>query len=281
MPPRLLPLFIIGPLLALSWVVLALFEPDGPGRAWEYIGLGYLFGTLFGQTTLAAAWAAFGPLPWFWRLAGAPLWLLTLWASLVSNISLHGGPSDAWIIVLLGGCLVGQWLLVLVPLVGIALGHRVQLQHQHDVAAREAAARPRLQFGIRQLMILTAIVAVALGALRWLVLSLAVRLGERGMGEAPVFIFLAVAAVVMTLPLVMALLLPRWWIPAAAAVLVFAGLATFWETTLLALLPRTPGPDMGHFIFINAFTAAWIVVIVGVLRLFGYHLAPIVPRKEV
>ena len=172
MPPRLIPLVVIGPILALSWFVLALFDPDGPGKAWEYVGLGYLFGTIFGQTTLAGAWAAFGPFRWRWRLLLAPVWLVLLWACVAFSIGLHGGPGDPLFLLLLAGCLLGQWILVLLPFAGLALGYRVQLVHGSDGAAGidqgiDPGSKPRqLQFGIRQLLILTTIVAVVLGILQ-------------------------------------------------------------------------------------------------------------------
>src|SRR4029453_6695232 len=95
-------------------------------------------------------------------------------------------------------------------------GYRVQLAHHSDEAVySDLDRKPRqLQFGTGQLMMLTLVVAVVLGILRWLVLALVARLGDRGMGEAPIFIFLAAAAVIMSVPLVMALLLPRYWVPA-------------------------------------------------------------------
>jgi hypothetical protein len=283
MSPRFVPVLIIGPILALSWFVLALFDPDRPGKAWEYVGLGYLFGTIFGQTTLAGAWVAFGPFRWHWRLLLAPVWLVLLWACVAFSIGLHGGPGDPLFLLLLAGCLAGQWILVVLPFAGLALSYGVQLVHHSDGApgihqgidqSIDQGSNPRqLQFGIRQLLILTTIVAVVLAALRALVLAFVARLSDRGMGEAPIFIFLAVAAVIMTVPLVMALLLPRWWIPATAAVLCLIGLASFWELPLLSLLPKVSGPDSGHFLFINAFTAAWIVAILGTMRFLGYGLA--------
>jgi hypothetical protein len=71
----------------------------------------------------------------------------------------------------------------------------------------------------------------------------------------------------------MALLLPRWWVPATAAVLALITLASFWELPILSMLPKTAGPDTGHFVFINAFTAAWIVAVLGAMRILGYGLA--------
>jgi len=272
-PLRTLPLLAIVPILGLSWVVLALFDPDGSSRRSEYIGLGYLFGTLFGQTTLAAAWTALGPLPWYVRLVLAPLWLAILWGCLALNIGVNGGPGQ--VLLLFAACLLGQWILVQLPLWGLALGYGLHLQRRSDtVAGKPLGGVPRqLQFGIRQLLILTAIVAVVLGALRALVLVIIARIDDKGMGEGAIFIFLAVAAVVMTLPLVMAALLPRLALPATLVILTLIGLATYWELPLLSLLPKTAGPDTWHFIFINAITSAWILAIIGAMRLGGYGLA--------
>jgi|GEM_PF-1592643 hypothetical protein len=274
-PRRLIPLLVVGAILGLSWVVLALFDPDGRGRLSEYVGLGYLFGTLFGQTTLAAAWTALGPFPWYVRLALATIWLVILWGCLVMNIGLHGGPGA--MLLLFAGCLLGQWALVQIPLWGLALGYRLHFQHRTEFPqANPLVGTPgQLQFGIRQLLTLTTIVAIVLAALRALVLAIIAHLDDRGVGEGAIFIFLAIAAVVMTLPLVVAALLPRWALPSTLAVLVLIGLATLWELPLLSLLPKTAGPDTWHFIFINACTSAWILVIIGVLRLGGYCLAAV------
>ena len=256
--------------------MLAFLDPDPRGRVFEYIGLGYLLGTVFGQTTLAGAWAGFGPWPWLWRLALAPLWLFALWIGLIFNIAVHGGPGDGWFPLLMAGCMVGQWILVLLPFAGFSLTYSMRLTHRSDAPDLDYVGNPRqLQFGIRQLMILTAIVAVVLGGLRWLVLTLVANLGERGMGDAPIFIFLAVAAVTMTVPLVVALLLPRWWIAATAAVLALIALVTYWEYPLMSMLPRAAGPDTWHFVFINAFTTGWIVVVLGAMRLLGYDLTAV------
>jgi hypothetical protein len=239
------------------------------------VALGYLFGTLFGQTTLAAAWTALGPFPWYVRLVLAPIWLGILCICLMFNIGLHGGPDVAGLL-LIAGCLFGQWILVQIPLWGVALGYGLHLQPRTDFVGSESLMGrvPRqLQFGIRQLLVLTTIVAVVLALLRALVLMIVARLDDRSLGEGAIFIFLAVAAVVMTLPLVMAVLLPRLSLLATLVVLGLIGLATYWELPLLSLLPKTAGPDTWHFIFINAITSAWILAIIGAMRLGGYGLS--------
>src|SRR5687768_3622032 len=114
-------------LLAVGCIFLVAFDPDGNSRVSEYLGLGYLFGTLFGQTTLAAALAAFGPLPWYVRLPLAVVWVSVLWLGVAGSIGVHGGPEE--ILPVLAACLLGQWLLVQAPLWGLGLFYGLRLQH--------------------------------------------------------------------------------------------------------------------------------------------------------
>jgi hypothetical protein len=140
-PLRFIPLLAIGPILGLSWLVLALFDLDGSTGRSEYIGLGYLFGTLFGQTTLAGAWTALGPLPWYVRLVLAPIWLAILWVCLALNMGIHGGPDE--LVLLFAGCLFGQWIVVQLPLWGLALGYGLHVQQRRDSwGSNRRASRP-------------------------------------------------------------------------------------------------------------------------------------------
>ena len=61
LPPQLRLYLRVGPILALSWLSLALLDPDPGSGLSETIGLGFFFGSLFGHTTLSAAWTALGP----------------------------------------------------------------------------------------------------------------------------------------------------------------------------------------------------------------------------
>src|SRR5688572_25323687 len=103
-PPRFYgPIGAIS-LLAVGCAFLVVFDPDGKGRLAEYLGLGYLFGTLFGQATLAAAWTALGSHRLYWRLALTIGWLFLMWCCVAANMVLHGGPNE--ILLVLGACLV-------------------------------------------------------------------------------------------------------------------------------------------------------------------------------
>src|SRR5262245_1140284 len=241
-PARFLTLAAIGAILGVSWIALAIFNPNSGSGPVEYAALGYLFGTMFGQTTLAAAWTALGPFRWYMRLVLALLWIAIVWVCLSINIATGRGPEQ--MLLLLAACMLGQWMIVQMPLWGLALGYRLHLQHRSEIRDTPSPdGLPRqLQFGIRQLLILTTIVAIVLAALRALVLAIVSRLDDNGMGEGAIFIFLAVAAIVTTLPLVIAALLPRFALPATLVILVLIALATLWELPLLSLLPKTAGP---------------------------------------
>lgn len=267
--------FWAAPLVALGWLLLAFLDPDPPGRLGEYVGIGFFLGTMFGQTTTASAWTAFGPAPIVWRLPLSFLWVVMLALALGINVGMNGGPDEAFVVI--GLCLIGQWFLVQLPLWGLAMGYGLRLRHRDDLGA---ASDPReRQFGIRQLLIITTIVAVAFGIGRLIV----PRLGFTSDGEAPIFIFLAVAAIVITLPMLLASLLPRLALPATLVTLVLIALATAWELPMLRStgVGRRGGPDAMHFVWINAFTTLWLLALVLVVRLNGYALAApgMPPRK--
>jgi len=235
------------------------------------VAMGVLFGTLFGQTTLAAAWTALGPLPFVWRLPLSLAWLAVLVAAFAFNVTRHGpGPDMPIFVLIMAACVLGQWLLVQIPLWVLAVGSGWQLRDRESGGATPVE-RLR-QFGIRQLMILTAIVGVLFGAGRAAVL----RFMDSDLSMTPVvpFVFLAVAAVVTTLPLVIAALLPRGAIVATAIIAVLVAIATTTEAPLLLSIDRRSGPRDLTMVFacINAATGAWICGVIFGLRACGYGL---------
>jgi hypothetical protein len=249
--------------LIVTGVLLVLFlDPDHA----EHFILGYLFGTIFRQATLAAAWTSFGPLPFLWRFPLSLLWLLALILALTCNIGFHGGPAEVPAVV--AACLAGQFLFLQMPFLGLALAGGLRLRY-HEATASSRLDPREMQFGIRQLMIFTTIVAVVLGAGRFAVVEFSQHSDLHG--EAPIFIFLAVAAILVTLPLFLAALLPRFAIPAVAFVLLLAGLLTAWEVPLLKSVHSGPGPDTLHVVVINSFTSAWVLTIVLIVRISGYR----------
>ncbi len=251
------------PLIVVGLVLLALLDH----RYTEHVVLGYLFGTLFGHTTLAAAWTAFGPLPLLWRLPLSLLWSLALTVAMACNISLHGGPGAGVILVIAAGVL-GQFVFLQLPFWGIALTSGRRLRYCEASGTRPD---PReTQFGIRQLLVFTTIIATVLGAGR-VAFIYASKFPDL-QDETPTFVFLALAAIVVTLPLILAAMLPRFAIPAVALVLLLIGFLTAWEVPLLERIPGGGGPDTLHIVFINGFTSAWILAVVLLVRISGYRL---------
>lgn len=251
------PMAILG---CLGMILIGFHEPDHPV-------LGYVFGTLFAHTTLAAAWMAFGPLPFIWRLPLSLGWLALDGCCFAAVIGMNVGPHEE-VVFIVAACMLGQWVLVQLPLWGLAIGYGSRLCH---LSQAERLGDPRaLQFGIRQLMIVTAIVGVVLGIGRFVAVNLAPHFGMTG--EWTIFIFLAVAAIGLTLPLLLAALLPRFAAPAVVLTLVLIGLATAWERPLLDKFNSGPGPDVFHLIWINAIAAGWILFIALFVRLNGFRL---------
>jgi len=269
-------LVAILPILVVNWFIMALVEPEGP-KAWEYVGLGNLIGSCFAHPTLAAAWCAWGPGSLRWRLPLSLLWVATVPLGLGLNVGMHGGGPDD-VIFTIGACVLAQWLLVQAPLWCIAVMFGVALRQRGEFSAPLQAKD--LQFGIRQLLILTAIVAVVLGSGRLLLAWLGTRFDGMS-GDTPIFIFLAVAAVAMTLPLLIAALLPQYAVPATLGVLVVIALATCGEYPLERMMTgsRGGGPDVWHFAWINAFQAFWVLAVVIAVRACGYGLAPRAARS--
>jgi hypothetical protein len=258
----------VGPLIAISWLSIALLDPDPRAGTLEAITLGYFFGSLFAHATLSAAWTAFGPGTLIWRLPLSLVWVASLPIAIAINVGLNGGPRDGPVV--LGACLLAQWLVLQLPFWGLALGFRINLRHADEI---KPGFDPRQwQFGIRQLIIITAIVGVVFGIGRLVVTNLGAHFSVL-QGEGPILMFLAGAAVVMTLPLLLAALMRRMAIPAVLLVLALIGAATMWELPLLQSIYQGAGPGTVELFAINAFTAAIVLTVAATVRLSDYSLA--------
>ena len=240
--------------------IAAIFDPDPPGP--NALFLGYFLGSLFAHATLAAAWAALGPGPWKWRIPLSLAWVFTLPIAIAINIAINGGPDEAPFI--LGCCYFGQWLLLQLPLGGLALVFGIQLRRPADVGQDPTSNQVR--FGIRHLLIVMLVTSVVLGIGRAIVPLISI-----GSREWHIFIFLAVAAIVVTLPLILASLMRRMAILGTLLAIILVGLATAFELPLLQSLGGV-GPDAEHFVAINAASSVLILLIVGIVRLNGYCL---------
>lgn len=262
----------VVPVVSLALVLIAAVRPEPQPNPLEFVTIGLVFGSFFGQAILAAAWTALGPLPLILRLPLALLWLAASVAALAINLSSFGPPGNSEVVIVFAGAAFGQWFLAQIPLWGLAVGYGLRIRHTSETGP--AQGRGERQFGIGQLMIVTAIVAVVLGIARAIIAALAF---QAPFEARPLFIvsFLAVAGIIMIVPLVLAALLPRHALPASLLVLVLIALGTAAELPLLISLNPTAGggPQVWHFYGISGFQCFWVLAVTGVLRCAGYRLA--------
>ncbi len=260
-------------LLIVGWLIVFLVWPEGPG---EHLAIGLLLGTLFGHTTFAAAWTAFGPGPLILRLPLSIAVVATVLVAFSLNVRRHNQPNFG-IEIVLALCLLGQWVLVQLPLWGLGFLYGIHLRHHSSESHPTLSGRR--QFGIRQLLVATTIVAVILGLGRVLIAGRAMTTPDT---DIVIFAFLGGAAVVMSLPLLLAALVPRYAVQAVIGVALLIGVATLFELPLLQSLPNAGGPQTIDLIWINACTSAWILAFVVSARLCGYGLnVPVAGTKGV
>jgi hypothetical protein len=262
---------------ALVWIVISLLliaaiPPEPHPKPWEYVTIGAVFGTFFGHAVLAGAWMALGPLRLVWRLPLSLLWLAGLVVALAINFRLYAPGNNVEMAVVFGGVALGLWILAQAPLWMLAMGYSLRLRF----AAEGGADRSERQFGIRELMIVTFVVAVVLAFSRFVVAAV---LPAAQFDAQPLIIIslLAVAGLIMLLPLLLAALLPRHAAAASLAVLLLAGLATAGELPLFTAIqgggPPGGGPEPGHFYGINACQAAAVLAVAAIVRINGYQLS--------
>lgn len=253
----------VGPLVLAPWLFSALSDDNPQGTISQFIVWGIFWGTMFGQTTLAAAWSAFGPAPLIIRLPFSLVWVLMHPVALALHLYLNGGPVAFAIPI--GACLFGKWLLLQFPLWGLVFGMGLSLRHNDDLIQPN---QEHLQFTIRQLIAITAIVGVMLGVGRLLLPILA-----RNQGDYVFWGLLCAADAVLTLPLVLAALLRRFTIPGVLLTLVLISTATFWEVPLLKSLESTTSVSPNVLVAMNVGAALVMLPVLWAVRLNGYSLA--------
>ena len=261
----------VGFILGASWLTLALIGVRPGESVREIVGLGYFLGSLFAHANLAAAWAALGPGALRWRLPLSFAWIVTLAAAVFTNYALHDGPD--YLVFVLGGCYVAQWVLVQIPLWGLKAGFRLHLLH----TSVQSSGPQKWQFGIRQLLIITTIVGVIFGLARLVIPSLSAKYSLVD-NEASLFFFLAASAIVVSLPLLLAALLERGTSAGILIAIVLIGVGTYLEVPVL----RTTGypdkrPDSYDLLSINVSTSLFTLVVAGTIRLCGYRLTRLQP----
>ena len=255
---------------ALSILLIVCMNPDAIGSA-RYITLGILIGSLYSNTTLAGVFSALGPsaVPFhlFWiRVLVSAVWNGCLIIALTLNIAFFGGPSHAPLMI--GSCLFGQWILIAGSLGFFAKSHHLQIaQVVPTSAAVGAESNGEYQFKIMQLLVLTTAAAVVFAVGR-IVMPVVVSSGR----EWPIFVFLAVAQIIMTLPLFLAALLRKYALVGLAIAGAQLSFGTYFEAKMINSLIGGGGPRLNDFIAINIASAILMLAFAIILRFHNYTL---------
>jgi len=254
-------------LILAGCLFVAWFSGDGDSR---YRSL--IVGTLWGQTTLAAIWMVFGREHIALRFLLCMSWLSTISLALVVYRLWLPGLPVSWIShTLVWTSILAQWLLAQVPLQIVRIANEVLIAH---IAEDSVAALSKPQFQIRQLLIVTAVVAVVLGLAR--VLTPPLEFGRFFVHDAMQFLFLVATNVIVTVPLAFCVLSPRRPIAVAIFALLCVTLGSAAEIVLYSITfsgSRSFNAELALILLTkNLTTSAWVVAVLGSLRLGGYRL---------
>ena len=124
-------------MIVAGWLIVAALTI---GSRDDKFQAGVLFGTIFGNITIAAAWIALGPGPLVMRLALSPLWVMVLYFPLVVDITTPFDTDSFGGFHFFTIFFFGQWLIVQIAIwsVVFAFGWRITYR---GIAPSTSAAR--------------------------------------------------------------------------------------------------------------------------------------------
>ena len=241
--------------LTLVCFIIAVIPMQPPGRK---VFVGVAIGSLFGFTILAATWTAFGPGQRLVR------WTLGFLMLIAPTLSLFVSNPRTLKPVVVCQFVIVVLLLPLAALLRYQFGISLAKLDEPETMPPKMVVR---QYGIKHLMILTALIAVLLSVGRVIVPFFR----NFQATELPVWVFLAFSSCVMVVPILFSLLTLRNSFWPTLAIFGFSVLATWNESTLLSSL-KLSGPDFFHFVWINLFTVLPVLLVAVGLRKCGYRL---------
>jgi hypothetical protein len=237
---------------------------------------GIVLGTVFAQITLLAACTALGPHSIFYRVAagllGAGYVVVTLGGFLFRNTS----PNEALAIT---AAVAAQWFVVQVPLWILRLVTRWRVESPQSAGA--AGRLEETQFGIRQLLVWTLLVAILLGLGRIVLI---------GVGFSPaaavrssqffwIVVLLSAFNSLLAWPLVAAPLAVRRWKRNVVLLPVFVVMITLAE--VFSFLWAMGSVDEEIFWWLNLSQSLIVLAVLLAVRGCGYRLMQRGGRSEV
>lgn len=230
------------------------------------------FGLGFALVSLAAFWAAWGPLRVFTRTVLSTLLTILAALSMASFVFIKGPTPNEVVISLAIGLACGfQWLAMVIFLVllGMFLQIRIDLPHADHRSLRETT-----QFSIRQMVFWTTAVAITLAISRWLVSAWAP--SGFNFQEWPRFAMLFL--MILSFHIAIAFL-GVWAILCQTGLLLRLGVAsmsvvllTGLEYAALELLIGGPGSGDPLFIWLNVSSCLCLSIHLVIVRCCGYRV---------
>jgi hypothetical protein len=235
---------------------------------WHHFAISSWLGTIYGFTSWVAAWTVLGGGARLLRLTVAIALLIGLLSA--SAMGMFYAPHvELEVLVIVVLLCFAQWLLAMGVIAACRYRFGLVMRHLSQHTTTDSAGK--MQFGIRHIFQLTTIIAVLL-ALGRAVLPIMnnVNFVHR---EAWIFTYLAVAAILITLPMTLAGLSNYRVGVSSSIVVVGVVLITVLEI-LFAVNFYGPqnGPDVLHFILINSISLVWVSLFTFALRKIGYRV---------
>lgn len=270
---------IVG-LLALGWLLLLFADQEWLRESFFIL----IYGTMFGQVALAAAWLALGPLSLASRIALSSIWLAAVILAPGFNTNIWLEMMHLNITLTFSVIVLCQVVLVIIPVAVLSsfFGWRFAWEADHGFGSQTQDR----QLGIREAMILTAAVAVVLGAARYRYGDL--RDVEINWGAAVLLGLGTVSSVVVAVPTTVYTLFNqrRRWLP--AIIIGVSTVTTVIEGLTVQLMNGGLRIPLSAYLFpflVNVTECSWIVLVILVLKLGGYRfissrLQPAVEQSE-
>jgi hypothetical protein len=253
---------------------LIVLMPAPGSQTWSrMVGAAILFGIVLGHGICASIWMSLGTGSTQTRTNLGLVWLLLIATAGAVRIG-QIGPATAVDVAIftlaVGTVLMVQAIFVRSLLWITRVSFEIELASQ---AAAPGHAGDRSQFKIAQIMAFTAMVAIVIAIGRGLVQLLAAS-DVLAASPLPLYVFIAVATVLVTLPIAAASLLDRHSIFAmtVAAVFIFGVTAVELPTLTAAKLAYRNDLSSLMVVAINLSTSLVVLAYTLGLRLFGFRL---------
>lgn len=255
-------------LMAAFWsvTILALLLCFDPQQTrYEYAIIGFVFGSIFGHATGVSMWASLSQHSLLLRGIVALFYLSGLWLAFVAML-LRQGEFNFEFVSSFGVCFGLQALLISTfgLIARLSIGLRL-------VPLDELAVSPaKFQFSITHVLILTLAIAGLMAGGR----SIVGVFGDVDWSyrDLNVFLFLAMAAILVTLPLALACLLPRMFWLGLMVASAGSGVVVAVEHSTFESLISFGRPDFYHMLSINLFSLLFVFIFAMILRFAGFRL---------